>query len=293
LTGKHEDAAGEITAGGDAIDPGDGVLAGGGLSEGEELVDAVKLVATVFNFAGDDGAEVDLGPGNEAGEPHAPDGGCEPFRVFDGAADESGSVGTNEFEAEHVAAESAGEVVILAVDVVGNCAADGYIFGARCDRQEKSSGNRKVKDLLKGDASLAAEHAGGRIEMEEAIHARGLEQRAVLEQADVTVAAPKADGELFCSRSVGQGEVGGPVQRHEVGLNFGIASPRFELWSWICFATGITHGWSLSPGYKAARAAMTATAAPVSRLRRSVTAKMTGSSSSWPREARSQTRLTQ
>src|SRR5690242_18833009 len=112
----HEDATGEVAAGGNAVDPGDGVFAGRLLGEGEELVEAVELVAVVVNFARDDGAQADLRPGDEAGETHAADGGGEPVGVLDGAADEAAAVGADEFEAQYVAAEGARNVVVLAVD---------------------------------------------------------------------------------------------------------------------------------------------------------------------------------
>ena len=111
------------------VDPADGVLdVLALLGEVEELVDAVELDALVVDHAGDDGLEAQGRPGDEAGEAEAADGGGVEVGVFGGRAELARAVGADEFELGDVAAEGSGDVVILAVDVVGNCSTEGYIF---------------------------------------------------------------------------------------------------------------------------------------------------------------------
>ena len=193
----HEDAAGEVATGGGDVDPADGVLDVFGLvGEVEELVDAVELDAFVVDLAGDDGLEAEGGPGDDAGEAEAADGCGVELGVFARVSRvDAGAVGADELELGDVAAEGSGGVVILAVDVVGDCSAEGYIFCSRSDGEKEASGDGEVEDLGEGDARLGGEEAGLGVEVDEAIHGGGDEEVAVLEQADVAIAAAHADGE--------------------------------------------------------------------------------------------------
>ena len=191
----HEDAAGEVAAGGGAVDPADGVLDVLALvGEIEELVDAVELDSLVVDHAGDDGLQAQRGPGDEAGEAEAADGGCVQVGVFRGRAEQARAVGADQFELCDVAAEGSGDVVVLAVDVVGNCSAQSYIFCSGRDGEEKAAGNGEVEDLREGDAGLGGEEAGLGIEVDQAVHAGREEELAVLEQADIAIAAAHANG---------------------------------------------------------------------------------------------------
>ena len=172
----------------------------------EELVDAVELDALVVDAARDDGLQPKLRPGDEAGEAHAADGGGVPVGVLGGRAEAARAVGADQFEARDVVAEGAGDVVVLAVDVVGDGAAEGDVLGSGRDGQEESARHGEVEDLRERDARFGGEHAGRGIEVDQAVHAGGLQQGAVLEQADVAVAAAQADGE----RAVVQARPGRP-----------------------------------------------------------------------------------
>ena len=92
MVALHEDAAGEVAAGGGAVDPADGVLDVLALvGEVEELVDAVELDALVVDHAGDDGLEAQRCPGDEAGEAEAADGGGVEVGVFGWGAEQCAS----------------------------------------------------------------------------------------------------------------------------------------------------------------------------------------------------------
>ena len=64
-----------------------------------------------------------------------------------------------------VAAEGAGDVVVFAVDVVGDGAAEGDVLGAGGDGEEEAAGDGEVEDLGEGDAGFGGEEAGLGIEV--------------------------------------------------------------------------------------------------------------------------------
>ena len=226
----HEDAAAEVAAGGGDVDPAYGVLDVLALvGEVEELVDAVELDALVVDHAGDDGLEAQGCPGDEAGEAEASDGGGVEVEVLGGRAEFAGAVGADEFELGDVAAEGSGDVVVLAVDVVGDCSTESYVFCAGRDGKEKAARNGEVEDLREGYSSFGGEEAGLGIEVDEAVHAGGDEEIAVLEEADVAVAAAHAYGQRAVVEAVGDGgKVALPVERDDVRAVGWVAAPGLE-----------------------------------------------------------------
>ena len=81
----------------------------------------MELDALVVDLAGDDGFEAQRCPGDKAGEAEAADGCGVPVGVFGGRAELAGAVGADQLELGDVAAKGSGGVVVLAVDVVGDC----------------------------------------------------------------------------------------------------------------------------------------------------------------------------
>src|SRR5438445_1133942 len=186
MVALHEDAAGEVAAVGGAVDPADGVLDVLALiGEVEELVNAVELDAFVVDHAGDDGLEAQGGPADEAGETETADGGGEEAGIFGGGTEQAGAVGAEELELGDVAADGSGGVVIFAVDVVGDCSTEGYIFCAGGDGEEEAARDGEVEYLREGDAGFGGEEAGLGIEGDQAVHAGGEQEVAVFEEADV------------------------------------------------------------------------------------------------------------
>ena len=70
-----------------------------------------------------------------------------------------------------MAAEGSGDVVVFAMNVVGNCSAYGYIFRSRCDGQKESARDGEVENLCERGSCFAAQNAGSRVEVQEAVHA--------------------------------------------------------------------------------------------------------------------------
>ena len=99
--------------------------------------------------------------------------------------------------------ESPGNMMVLAVNIVGNRAANGHIFGPRRDREEKAAWNGKLEYLRQGNAGLAAEHPRLRIEVQQFIQASRREKRAVIEQTDIAIASALADRQDLGSRAFG------------------------------------------------------------------------------------------
>jgi hypothetical protein len=119
--------------------------------------------------------------------------------------------------------------MVFAMDVVGNCSAEGYIFCSGSDGEKKTTGDSEVEDLREGYASFGGEEAGFGVEVDEAIHRGGDEEVAVLEEADVAVAAAHANGERTVVEVGGEGgEIALPVEREELCAVGRVAAPGFE-----------------------------------------------------------------
>ena len=139
----------------------------------------------------------------------------------------------HQFEARNVAAEGAGDLVVLAVDIVGDGAAEGDVLGAGSDGKEEAARNSEVEDLRERNAGLGGQDAGLGVEIDQAVHAGGLEQRAVLQQADIAVAATESDRKRAVLRArQNGGKIALPVERDDLRAILGIAAPGLELrWS--------------------------------------------------------------
>jgi len=87
--------------------------------------------------------------------PEAADGGGKPLGVFRGTADATAAVGTQQFETPHLRAEGTGDVVVLAMHVVRQRAAQGDKARARRDRQA---------DVVVGSLQIFAYEAGIRLD---------------------------------------------------------------------------------------------------------------------------------
>ncbi len=89
----QEDAPGKVAALGDAINPRYGIFpVRTGLGEGDKLLQADKFGGLVADAAGNNGPQLHLGPGNQAGQSHAADGRGIPFGIFGWAAHNLGAV---------------------------------------------------------------------------------------------------------------------------------------------------------------------------------------------------------
>jgi hypothetical protein len=84
-------------------------------------------------------------------------------------------------------AESAGDMMVLAVDVVGYRPADTHELRPRRRRQEPAVGQREIDDLRQRYACLAADHTGPGIEVEEAAQVARVDEGAAIIGAAIPV----------------------------------------------------------------------------------------------------------
>ena len=154
----------------------------------EELVESAEADRLLLDERVRDRPERELRPGHKARQPEAADGRAVPVGVFRRRADEAGPVGAEELEPSHVAAQGAGAVVVLAVHVIGDGAAERHVLRAGGDRQEPSLRHDESEDLGQAHARLAAHDPEVAIECQEAVEPPCDEQRAAVVQARVAVA---------------------------------------------------------------------------------------------------------
>ena len=119
----------------------------------------MELNGLTVNLAGDDGFELNLGPGNQPSEAQPSNRGPVPLHILIRGAFYLSTFTADQAKFQYMSAKSAGYVMVLSVDVVGNRAADGDKLGARTDRQEPSLRNGKVEYLSEGDASFTAKNS--------------------------------------------------------------------------------------------------------------------------------------
>ncbi len=99
-----------------------------------------------------------------------------------------------------VSAEGPSTVMVLTVDVVGDCAANGDEACAGRDRKEPSFREKYVDDVGEADAAFAAKHASRFVESEDAVKAPAVDQFSAGVETRVAIAASKAIGEQRSGR---------------------------------------------------------------------------------------------
>ena len=181
------------------------------MRDGEEFFDANELDSLVIDFAGDDGAQLHVCPGDETGEPETADRCAIPFGVLGLRACKARPVGAHQFEARYMTSKRAGYMVIFSMNVIGNSATDSDEFCARSGGEKPSAWNGEIQNIGETDACFATEQPTLRVEGNQAREACGAEERAVLEQTNVAVAAPQTHWQHGLARGGGQREVGGPM----------------------------------------------------------------------------------
>src|SRR6185437_13340511 len=135
-----------------------------------KFVNPVEFDAFIANLAGSNGPQLNLRPGDQAGQAHAADGGCVQFWIFFGGTEDARSIGTDQLKARYMVAERTGDVVVFAVDIVGNRTANADIFCARTYRQEPAARYGKLQNLRQRGSAFAPQQSCRGIELDEAVH---------------------------------------------------------------------------------------------------------------------------
>src|SRR5271170_3698578 len=175
----HKNASGKTISRSDTVDPGDGVFGlGACLGERNKLIDANELSRLVSNLAAHYGSQLDLGPCDESRKPEATDGRGEPVGIQRWAADEPAAVRSHQLKAQHMVPEGSGDVMVFAVNVVGDSATYGDVLGAGGYREEEATRYGEIQYLGQRHSGLAAKNAGLRIEVEKLVETPSREQRS-------------------------------------------------------------------------------------------------------------------
>ncbi len=105
------------------------------------------------------------------------------------------AVGDQQVEPGHVPGEAARPVMVLAVHVGGDRAADRDLPGARRDRHEPAERQRRGHQLLQAHPGLAGDQPGLRVEAGDAAQPGGPDDQAAAVLRRVVVAAAQAAGD--------------------------------------------------------------------------------------------------
>ena len=147
VVAAHQDPAPERASAGEAVDPGDGVAAEALLlvEAREELVEVLRAPLHDADEGRFDGEEAEARGEDEPREPHAADRGVEGLGVLVGRAAQDLARGGQERQLLDVPADRPVDVVVLAVDVGGEGAADRHETRPGDDREGRSRAERGTR----------------------------------------------------------------------------------------------------------------------------------------------------
>jgi len=146
----------------------------------EEFAQVGKPMAVAANPRPGHASQLHFHFANESRESESADRCRKPLTVHVRSAAQDSTIGALQLKLENVIAETAGAMMILAVHVVRNGAADGDESRTGRHRREPSAGQELVDDFLQQYAGFALEDAARRIESNESIEAARTEQRAFI-----------------------------------------------------------------------------------------------------------------
>ena len=127
---------------------------------GHHVVERVEPVRVDRDAARLDREQPERDLEHEAGEAHAADGGPEQLRIAIGSDVDDGRVGQHHPDVGDVVAERSVEVVVLAVDVARDGAADRHVAGTRRDGDEEPEWDEDPQQVVEADAGADGCRAG-------------------------------------------------------------------------------------------------------------------------------------
>src|SRR5271165_1854766 len=139
-----------------------------------------------------DALELDLCPGNHAGQTETADGGTQHIGIYFGSADHHTVVRAMQCDLADVVSEGSSAVMVLAVDVVSNGSADGHEARAGRDGKEPSLRQKYVENVGEADAAFAAEHASRLVETQDAVETAAIDQLTSAVETRIAVTAAEA-----------------------------------------------------------------------------------------------------
>jgi hypothetical protein len=160
----------------------------------EEFVDVAEADGLTIHPRAWNPPQLQLRPGDDACQAQAPDGGAEPLGVFLRRANQPLAIRTQQLEAMNMSAESAGAMMILAVNIVRNGAPDSHMTRAWHHRQKPTGWHGKAHDFRQQHPGFARQDTCFLVEVNEAIERTREQQGAPDIQTTVAVAASVAEG---------------------------------------------------------------------------------------------------
>ena len=182
--------------------------------------------------------QCDRGAEHGTGQAHPADGGPEQLGCL--AVRRQGAdlaVGHQQVEGDHVVAEAALGVVVLAVHVGGDRAADRDLPGARQHRDPQAERQHRPHQQIQADARLHR-HGGrlvGGVEGQDPVHPGQVHRRAARVLGGVAVAAPEPARHHPATVGGAQGRdgIGDGVDLRQVRHGPGGPAPAVQLDQWL------------------------------------------------------------
>ncbi len=165
------------------------------------MFEVICRMVAHHHFCGLDRDEFEGYFADDAGEAHAPDGCPEKIRILLSGAGFLAAVGQNQLDAQHVVAEAAVMMMVFAMHVRGDTAAQRHKLGTGRDRQEPALFDDHRQNIGQGHAGFGAQDALFHIQFQHAVYTFGEDYTAIFIQRGVAITAALA----ACNHSIGAG----------------------------------------------------------------------------------------
>ena len=164
--------------------------------EGDGFLEVIRAVGIRDEVGGFRLRHLDLGAQDDAGQAHAADGGPEKIAVFTFRGQvQDAAVGDEQLHGGDVVTKGTGGVVVLAVDIRANSAADGDLAGTRQNRNPQAVRQGGLHELVQGDATVDVDNARLRIDGVDFVERLHVDDEATGVLRGVTVGAAHTAGD--------------------------------------------------------------------------------------------------
>ncbi len=161
------------------------------------------------------------------GQSEAANCGRIPIRILGPRAETTAAIRPYQFKARNMVSEGAGNLVILAMNIVGDGTTKRHILRSRSYREKEAAWHREIKDLGERNTGFGGENPSLRVKIDQAIHPCGLQQRAFIQQADIPVATAQSNRQSrLMPLAENAGEITLPTKWNNFSVVLGIAPPR-------------------------------------------------------------------
>jgi hypothetical protein len=221
LVPKHDDAPAETVADRDTIHPGDRMPIGS-VIRGQKLervgqiapAECAHLTPCAGHPPQTDRDTLDMPGQSHSADGRAKNGGLLSFRTTERTARRQ-----KQIQPGDMGAEGAVDMMVLAVDIRGDGAAEGHELGAGHDGQEPASRKEGFDDLGEAYARFGDQESGGLVKRDHPRQAEGAHREpAFVRQSGIAVSAPESAADPAAGRGPGLRQLG---HRRRAGLRGG------------------------------------------------------------------------